>query len=457
MGISMQVIGFLAALSILVFVHELGHFMFARFFGTRVEKFYMFFNPGLSLLRMKKIDGKFQFSFFSSQAPEEWADHPEETEWGIGWVPLGGYCSIAGMVDETKSAKDLASEPQPYEFRSKKAWQRFFIISGGVIMNFITAIVLFIAMTFSWGKEYIPLENAKYGLSFSDAAQYAGFQNGDKIIAVDGATLPTLSDFVKKLLLDNPKEVVVLRNNEPFTLQLKEDNWKRLLGDQFCTYDFPFVIAEVMSGYPAAQAGLRAGDSLVGIDTLPLYLFSDFQTEFRYAKNKDVAVHFYRNDNLHTVNVCVNDEGKIGVAPFGPDNYIETVTETFGFFQSIPLGIKEGVNTLTLYVKQFKRVFTKEGASQLGGFISIGKFFPKNWDWQHFWFMTAFLSVILAFMNIIPIPALDGGYIFFILIEMLTGRKPSDKFIGYANTVGLILIVMLMLYANGMDVVRLFK
>ena len=457
MGISMQVIGFLAALSILVFVHELGHFMFARFFGTRVEKFYMFFNPGLSLLRMKKIDGKFQFSFFSSQAPEEWADHPEETEWGIGWVPLGGYCSIAGMVDETKSAKDLASEPQPYEFRSKKAWQRFFIISGGVIMNFITAIVLFIAMTFSWGKEYIPLENAKYGLSFSDAAQYAGFQNGDKIIAVDGATLPTLSDFVKKLLLDNPKEVVVLRNNEPFTLQLKEDNWKRLLGDQFCTYDFPFVIEEVMSGYPAAQAGLMKGDSLVGIDTLPLYLFSDFQTEFRYAKNKDVAVHFYRNDNLHTVNVCVNDEGKIGVAPFGPDNYIETVTETFGFFQSIPLGIKEGVNTLTLYVKQFKRVFTKEGASQLGGFISIGKFFPKNWDWQHFWFMTAFLSVILAFMNIIPIPALDGGYIFFILIEMITGRKPSDKFIGYANTVGLILIIMLMLYANGMDVVRLFK
>ena len=457
MGILMQVIGFVAALSILVLVHELGHFMFARLFGTRVEKFYMFFNPGFSLLRMKKIDGKFQFSFFSSNAPEEWAEHPEQTEWGIGWLPLGGYCSISGMVDETKSAKDLASEPQPWEFRSKKAWQRFFIISGGVIMNFITAIVIFIAITFTWGKEYIPLENAKYGLSFSDAAQYAGFQNGDKIISVDGKTSPTLRDFVEKLLLDNPKEVVVLRNNELFTLQLKADNWKRLLGDQFCSYNFPFVIEEVTTGYPAEKAGLMAGDSLVGIDTLPIYLYSDFQEEFRYAKNKEVALHFYRNNKLHTVNMCVNEEGKIGVAVVGPEKYIQTVTETFGFFQSIPLGVKEGVDMLVFYVKQFKRVFTKEGASQLGGFISIGKFFPKIWDWQHFWFMTAFLSVILAFMNIIPIPALDGGYILFIIIEMITGRKPSDKFISYANTVGFILILMLLLYANGMDFVRLFR
>jgi len=456
MGISMQVIGLFAGLGILVFVHELGHYMFARFFNTRVEKFYLFFNPGLSLVRMKKIEGRFRFSFLSSKAPDEWAAHPDVTEFGIGWLPFGGYCSIAGMIDETKSAKDLASEPQPYEFRSKPAWQRFFIIIGGVIMNFVTAIVLYIAILFSWGKEYIPLENAKYGLAFSDAAQYAGFQNGDKIVAVDGTSPYILTDLIKKLLLDNPKEVVVLRNNELDTLHLKQDNWKRLLGDQFCSYNFPFVIEEVTPGYPAALAGLKQGDSLVGIDSLSINLFYDFQTELKYAKNKEVAIHYYRGDSLQEVSVLVNEEGKIG-ASVNPNKYLQTVTETFGFMEAIPMGVKEGVNQLTFYIKQFKRVFTKEGASQLGGFITIGKFFPKTWNWEHFWAMTALLSVILAFMNILPIPALDGGYILFILIEMITRRKPGDKFISYANTVGFAILIALLLYANGMDLLRLFR
>ena len=456
MDIFMQVFGFILALSLLVFVHELGHYLFARLFNTRVEKFYLFFNPGLSLLRMKKIDGNRQFSFFSSQAPEEWAKHPETTEWGIGWLPFGGYCSISGMVDETKSAKDLASEPQPYEFRSKPAWQRFFIIVGGVLMNFLMAMVVYIAIMFTWGKQYIPLENAKYGLMFSDAAQYAGFKNGDKIVAVDGTTPHLIMDFVKKLLLDNPKEVVVLRNNNLDTLHLKEDNWKKLLGEQFCTFNFPFVVEEVMPGYPAAQAGLLKGDSLVGLDTLPIFLYYDFQEEFRYAKNKEIKLHFYRNEDLQTVSLFVNEEGKIGVT-VNPNKYLQTVTDTYGLVESIPEGIKEGVNTLTFYVKQFKRVFTKEGATQLGGFITLGKFFPKTWNWEHFWSMVALLSVILAFMNILPIPALDGGYIFFILFEILTGKKPGDKFIGYANTIGFAIIIALMLYANGMDVFRLFK
>jgi regulator of sigma E protease len=451
----MQVIGLFAGLGILVFVHELGHYMFARFFGTRVEKFYLFFNPGLSLVRMKKIEGRLRFSFLSPKAPEEWADHPDATEFGIGWLPFGGYCSISGMVDETKSAKDLASEQQPWEFRSKPAWQRFFIISGGVIMNFITAIVLYISIMFSWGKEYIPLENAKYGLAFSDAAQCAGFQNGDKIVSVDGTVPYMLGDFIKKLLLDNPKEVVVLRNNELDTLHLKQDNWKRLLGDQFCSLTFPFVIEEVTFGFPAEQAGLQQGDSLVGLDSLPIFLFADFQEELKYVKNEEVTIHFYRGDSLQAVSLIVNEDGKIG-ATVNPNKYLQTVTENFTFFQSIPVGVKEGVNQLTFYIKQFKRVFTKEGASQLGGFITIGSIFPKTWNWEHFWTMTALLSVILAFMNILPIPALDGGYILFILIEMITRRKPSDKFIGYANTVGFILIIMLLVYANGMDVLRLF-
>ena len=457
MGISMQVLGLIASLSLLVFVHELGHYLFARLFKTRVEKFYLFFNPGLSLLRMKKIDGKRQFSFLSSRAPEAWAAHPDTTEWGIGWLPLGGYCSIAGMVDETKSVKDLASEPQPWEFRSKPAWQRFFIICGGVLMNFITAIVIYIALMFTWGKEYIPLENAKYGLMFSDAAQCAGFQNGDKIVSVDGVLPRTIPDFQKKLLLDNPKEVIVMRNNELVTLMFKEDNWKKLFKSSICDFNFPFVIEEVQSGSPAAQAGLMKGDSLVGLDTLKIYLFSDFEEEFRYAKNREVAIHYYRNEDLQTKTVRVNDEGRIGVHIKISTKYLQTVTDTYGFFASIPVGIQEGVSTLTLYVKQLKRVFSKEGATQLGGFITIGSIFPKTWNWQHFWAMTAFLSIILAFMNILPIPALDGGYILFILVEMITRRKPSDKFISYANMVGFAILIMLLLYANGMDFVRLLK
>ena len=457
MDIHMQILGFILSLSLLIFVHELGHYMFARIFKTRVEKFYLFFNPGFSLLRMKKIEGKFQFSFFSSQAPEEWTEHPEATEWGIGWLPLGGYCSIAGMVDETKSAKDLASEPQPWEFRSKPAWQRFFIIAGGVFMNFLTAVAIYVAIMFTWGKQYIPLENAKYGFMFSDAAQYAGFQNGDIIISLDGVLPHTLADFNTKLFMDNPKEVVVLRNNQLDTLHLEEDNWKKLLGDRFCEFNFPFVIEELIAGYPAAQAGLMKGDSLVGLDTLRLYLFSDFQEEFSYAKNKEVTLHFYRGDSLHSALIWVNEEGKIGVYPVRPEKYLQIVTENFGFFESIPVGIKEGIGTLTFYVKQMKRIFTKEGATQIGGFIAIGNIFPKTWNWEIFWARTAFLSVILAFMNILPIPALDGGYIFFILIEMITGRRPSDKFIGYANTVGFAILIALLLYANGLDFIRLFK
>jgi len=457
MGIHYQVLGFVLSLSLLIVVHELGHYFFARLFKTRVEKFYLFFNPWFSLVRMKKIDGKFQFSFLSSQAPEEWAEHPEATEWGFGWLPFGGYCSIAGMVDETKSAEDLASEPQPWEFRSKPAWQRFFIIIGGVMMNFISALVIYSAIMFSWGKQYIPLENAKYGLKFSDAAQFTGFQNGDKVVSVDGVVPHTLSDFWKILFMDNPKEVVVVRDNQQMTLHLQADNWKRLLGEQFCTYNSPFVIHEVIDNTPAAFAGLMKGDSLVGIDTLQFFLYSDFIDEFSFAKNKEVTLHYYRNGNLLSTPIIINEDGTIGVYPLAPEYFLQSITHHYSFFESIPIGIKEGFETLKLYVKQMKRIFSKEGATQVGGFITIGNIFPKSWNWQVFWVVTALLSVILAFMNILPIPALDGGYILFIFIEMITGRRFSDKFIGYANTVGFALIILLMIWANGLDFFRLFR
>jgi regulator of sigma E protease len=309
---------------------------------------------------------------------------------------------------------------------------------------------------FVWGKQYIPLENAKYGLAFTDAAQYAGFHNGDQIVSVDGNVPHTLGDFKKTLLLDNPKEVVLLRDNKLDTLHLKEDDWKKLLGN-ICEFNFPFVVKDLMPNHPAAYAGLMKGDSLVGLNDLPIFLFYDFQEELGYSKNKEVILHFCRGDSLCSASVFINDEGKIGVYPVSPENFLQVVTDNFSFIHSIPVGIKEGVSTLTLYVKQMKRIFTKEGASQLGGFIAIGNIFPKVWNWEMFWAMTALLSVILAFMNILPIPALDGGYILFIFIEMITGRKPGDKFIGIANTVGFALIIALLVYANGMDVFRLFK
>lgn len=459
MGISTQVLGLLASLSILVFVHELGHYFFARLFKTRVEKFYLFFNPGFSILRMKKINGKREFSFFSKEAPESWDEYPESTEWGIGWLPLGGYCSISGMVDETKSADSLGVEPEPWEFRSKPAWQRFFIIIGGVLFNFVTALIVYIAIFFSWGETYIPLENAKYGYKFTQVAQNIGFQNGDQILTVDGKQPKDLKEFSLSLLIDNAKEVKVSRNDTIVSIMIPKEFGKNVVGEgkgAFATYQFPFVISELMENMPAQQAGLQVGDSIIGLNGTPTISYFDYQETFQYNPEKTIELTVVRGDSILTCAVVPNIDGKVGVYPNDPTRYIETKTVYYNILQSIPKGINYGIEQLGMYVKQFKLVFTKEGASQIGGFGSIGKMFPKSWDWGRFWDNTALLAIILAFMNILPIPALDGGYILFILIEMITRRKPSDKFIGYANTVGFALLILLLLYANGMDIFRGF-
>ncbi len=449
-----QALGLIASLSLLIFVHELGHYLFARLFKTRVEKFYLFFNPGFTLARMKKINGKWQFSFFSKESPEEWAEHPDNTEWGLGWIPLGGYCSIAGMIDETKSENDLESEPQPWEFRSKPAWQRFFIIVGGVMMNFIFALLFFASVMFVWGKEYIPVENAKYGLHFSTKAQELGFETGDKVISVGGTKPKEISDFITAMLIDDPKEVLVERGGVQVTIPLQEDSWKEVLGESFCQYNIPFVVDSVVPEMPAALANLKKGDSLIAINNVPCNSFFDFQQYFTDYKDAQVSLLVIRAGTPQQVAVTIGSDGKIGVFP--KTNYLETATEHYTLLGSIPAGINWGIDFLGLYIKQFKRVFTKEGASQIGGFGAIGSIFPKSWDWQRFWTNTAILSVILAFMNILPIPALDGGYLLFILVEIITRRKPSDKFIGIANTIGFSLLIILLLYANGMDIVRAF-
>lgn len=462
MGISMQILGLLASLTFLVVTHELGHFGFAKLFKTRVDQFYVFFNPWFSLIRMKRYDGKFHFSFLSSKAPDEWAEHPECTEWGLGWLPLGGYCSINGMVDETTKASDLSSEVHPWEFRAKPAWQRFFIIIGGVLVNFLTAIIIYIMMCFTWGNDYIPLSSAKYGLEFSQEMQDAGFQNGDKILMVDTMHPQTLGDFANTVLLDNVKTVTVERDGQEVVINIPKDLPRKVVGagssSLFCNYRIPFVIDSVLAGTPADKAGLMKGDSLVGVNDSAMFCFFDFKKVFMENKNSELQIDYIRGDSLCHTLLTLDSLGNMGVAYRQPADFFDVVHEDYTFWQSISKGISLGFSTLGNYVKQFKIVFTKEGATQLGSFLTIGSIFPKVWDWYRFWSMTALLGIILAFMNIIPIPGLDGGYILFILVEMITGKKPSDKFLSVANTIGFVLLIALMVYALGLDFRRfLFK
>lgn len=460
MGIGMQILGLIASLSLLVFVHELGHFIFAKIFHTRVDKFYLFFNPGFSIMRMKKCGDKFRFSFFSSESPQDWKEYPETTEWGIGWLPLGGYCSIVGMVDETTKANELPAEPQPWEFRSKPAWQRLLIIVGGVLMNFLTAIIIYVGLMTYYGEKFIPVTEAKYGMQFTECAQEIGFLNGDKIVSVDGKVPETIDDFSTALLIDDVDKVTVNRQGELCDVSIPKDFGQRVLasGDKggFCKFNFPFVIDLVMEDYPAAVAGLQSGDSLVSLNGENYFSYFDYQDLLAKHKNENVELGFYRGDSLMSAVVRVNEEGRIGAYIKDFRSTFDTKIVKYNFIQSIPAGIHKGFETLGTYVKQFKLVFTKEGATQLGGFGTIGSIFPKIWDWERFWNMTAFLGIILAFMNIIPIPALDGGYLLFILVEMITRRKPSDKFIGIANTIGFTVLILLLIYANGLDVIRAF-
>jgi len=498
MGITTQIIGLLLSLSFLVIVHEFGHYCFAKIFKTRVEKYYIFFNPWFSIFRMKKIGGRWRFKFFAPNVdkalveltdangqpikdekgknkmramteeernalPEDdWRREPDNTEWGIGWLPFGGYCSIAGMVDETTQPGELPAEPQTWEFRSKPAWQRFFIILGGVLVNFITALVLYVAIFYNWGEEFIPVKNATYGLHFSEAALNAGFQNGDKIISLDGKEMRDMSELITTMVIDGAESAEVVRGTDTLTIRLSEDFGKSVIAQSenkvpLCQFDIPFVIDSVIPGFAAADAGFEKGDSLVALNDSSMFSFFDFQSKFIEYKGDSVKITFVRDDSLYETKLLLSEKGQIGVAPKATYLYLQTEKIEYGFLESVPKGISKGMQTLVSYVKQFKFVFSKEGATQLGGFGTLGSIFPKVWNWELFWSMTAFLSMALAFMNFLPIPALDGGYILFILVEIITRKKPSDKFLEYANTIGFVLLLALLIWANGLDILRAFR
>ena len=429
------------SLSILVLVHEFGHFIFARIFKVRVEKFYLFFDPWFSIFKFKPKNS--------------------DTEYGVGWLPLGGYCKISGMIDESMDKEAMAQPPKPYEFRSKPAGQRLMIMVAGVLFNFLLALFIYSMVLFTWGDTFLPLKNVKAGMDYSETFHNVGFQDGDILLKADDTELERFGEDCFRRVL-NAQTVTVLRGGVETVIPIPEDMAQRVMRDKkgFASYRFPMVVRELgktESGEsPAAVAGLQPGDSIVSINGIVTPSFDEVGEVLAQNKDKDVLVGFYRAGIPQTLTLHTDTAGKMGIYSVSPFDMYQTVTRKYGFFESFPTGVMLGVNTLKGYVSDMKYVFTKEGASSLGGFGTIGSLFPAEWDWHSFWMKTAFLSIILAFMNILPIPALDGGHVMFLLYEVIARRKPSDKFLEYAQVTGMFLLFALLIYANGNDIFRFF-
>ena len=429
------------SLSILVLVHEFGHFIFARIFKVRVEKFYLFFDPWFSIFKFKPKNS--------------------DTEYGVGWLPLGGYCKISGMINESMDKEAMAQPPKPYEFRSKPAGQRLMIMVAGVLFNFLLALFIYSMVLFTWGDTFLPLKNVKAGMDYSETFHNVGFQDGDILLKADDTELERFGEDCFRRVL-NAQTVTVLRGGVETVIPIPEDMAQRVMRDKkgFASYRFPMVVRELgktESGEsPAAVAGLQPGDSIVSINGIVTPSFYEVGEVLAQNKDKDVLVGFYRAGIPQTLTLHTDTAGKMGIYSVSPFDMYQTVTRKYGFFESFPAGVMLGVNTLKGYVSDMKYVFTKEGASSLGGFGTIGSLFPAEWDWHSFWMKTAFLSIILAFMNILPIPALDGGHVMFLLYEVIARRKPSDKVLEYAQVTGMFLLFALLIYANGNDIFRFF-
>ena len=479
------------SLSLLVFVHELGHFGFARLFKVRVNKFYLFFNPNFSIFRAKKINGKWQFRFFAKNLPDhvrqsvdefgvprtdkkgkpimepaplseladgDWRKYPETTEWGIGWLPLGGYCAIDGMADETTDASMLSTEVKTWEFRAKPAWQRMFIIAGGVLMNFITAAIIYAMMLYAWGESYVPTQEAYLGYDYCQTALNNGFQNGDRILTINGETIEQERDIVNKIVIEGKNNIVVLRNGEEVNITLPDDFGEQIVAAndaKLTSIRVPFVIDAIAPNTPAEMANIQPNDSIVGINGLSLPAYSDIVTELNQHKGETITLDFVRADSLMHTSITLTEDGKIGVQIKDPTPYFKAKQIEYSFFESFPAGITKGWEGLVSYIKQFRLVFTKAGAQSVGGFVAIGNMFPATWNWSIFWSFTAFISIALAFMNFLPIPVLDGGYFLMLIYEMITGRKPSDKFMEIASNIGMFLLLALLIFANGNDIIKL--
>ena len=440
MEILIKIIQVLMSLSLLVAIHEFGHYIVARIFKIRVEKFYIFFDPWFSLFKWKR----------------------GETEYGIGWVPLGGYVKIAGMIDESMDLEQMKAPIQPYEFRAKPAWQRLMVMLAGVTMNVLLAMLIYTGIRYVYGESYLRNEDAKWGYTFSEAGERLGFRDGDKVISVDGEVLDGVNDLRNKLLLtEGGREVVVNRGGEQVSINISFDDLLQMRRNReyetLYELRFPFIIDSVASE-SALAAGLKSGDEIVAFNGVDGVDAVQIVTELLpQIKGDTVALKVNRAGSEVELRVPVNAEGKMGVVFRG--DLIKPHTREYGFFEAIPAGIKMAGQTIANYWEQLKLIFTPKTKmyEELGGFIAIGNIFPSEFDWLHFWTMTAFLSIMLAVLNVMPIPGLDGGHALFTLWEMITGRKPSEKFLEIMQYIGLMILLALLVYANGNDIYRLFK
>jgi regulator of sigma E protease len=432
---AVKAIQLLLSLSFLIVLHELGHYIPAKIFKTRVEKFFLFFDIKFALFK-KKIG---------------------ETVYGIGWLPLGGYVKIAGMIDESMDKEQMAGPPQPWEFRSKPAWQRLIIMLGGVTVNIIVGFVIYMSILSFFGRDIVTNENIPNGFAVNEAFKEYGFQDGDQILKVNGEEFMDVTDINKYLFLRDVETIEVKHEDGRIeNISVPED-----IGVLMFQQDIlkPFterlepIIDTVVVGYPAEQAGLLKGDRIISVNDTPIKFWHELKLNVQKQLDKENSIVISRNGEIMNITVTPNEEGQIGVYSFTPTTHVD-----YTLWEGITGGFGYGYNILKDYVKQFKYVFTKKGATQLGGFGAIGNLFPDQWNWLSFWQTTALISIILAFMNVLPIPALDGGHVMFLLYEMTTGRKPNEKVMEYAQLVGFFLLIALVLFANGNDIYRwLFK
>lgn len=424
----------LASLSLLVVIHEFGHFFFARVFKIRVEKFYIFFNPFFTLFKFKPKNS--------------------DTEYGIGWLPLGGYTKIAGMIDESMDTDQMSKPAQPWEFRSHPAWHRLLVMVGGVLFNFILALGIYSGLSYIYGETYLPIESVKDGFEYSEVAHKAGFEDGDIPVAADGEKIITFNDKAFHQII-NAKEVTVLRNGKAAKVYIPYDMMQQLMSAKqgFADYRFPFIVDSIMASSPAQAAGLQANDTVIAINGQSMYA-SDIRITIHNNAGKKVNMTVLRGKDTLNVAVTPAKDGMMGVFLQYVTAIYPVKTIKYNLLESIPAGIKKGVGKLTGYASDMKYVFTKEGAGSVGGFGTLAQLYPSTFNWQMFWEMTAFLSVILAFMNILPIPALDGGHILFLLYEIITRKKPSQNVLIKAQTIGMIFLFALFLYANIADIFR---
>ena len=444
MGVLIIVLQLILSLSILVILHEMGHFFPAKWFKTRVEKFYLFFDPWFSLWKTKK----------------------GETEYGIGWLPLGGYVKISGMIDESMDTEQMKQPPQPWEFRSKPAWQRLIIMLGGVTVNFILGFLIFGMIFWVWGEKYLPNSEVQYGIHVDSLAYDMGLRNGDKLVSISGEPVDRFSDrdLIRAIVIDNARQLVVNREGQDVTIDI-DPRFVSILSSNknkgAVLYEprIPYLIGSFEKGYPAEQADLKLQDKILTLNGEPTPYFDIFYGKIRQiGPNQTLTIGLERDGQPRQVTLETNKDGKIGVYPVPPSELFTLETIHYSLAEALPKGVTAGVGFLSDQLKAFGQMFRGKikASESLGGFGTIASLFPTEWHWESFWRVTAILSLILGFMNLLPIPALDGGHVLFLLYEVISGRKPSDKFMEYATTAGFVLIIGLVLYANGLDLLRLF-